>query len=110
MNDSVKDYLSYYDWLKEYLPEIFTRMGINWDTCGGIIGAHGDKGYGYRDMWENAGLEFHKAMAVYLAGYVRPYADECRDVDGQWVDPSQWVVDNYHRFADVIEEVSGSEE
>lgn len=97
--------MSYYDYLNERLPTFFEKVGVNWDTCAGIVSAHGDKGYGYQYKWEEAGIAFEHGMCVYLLTHVFPYGNEVREQQNQeWIAPGDWVVDNFHRFKDALEE------
>lgn len=97
--------MSHYDYLEEHLPTIFEKVGINWDWNAGIIGAHGDKCYGYRDRWEEAGIPFEHGVAIYLMTYCRPYGNEVRQTENSWVDAWSWVIDNYDRFKEHLPEV-----
>jgi len=89
---------SHYDFLREHLPAFCTANDVNWDWHCGIIEAHGDKCYSYRDRWEAAGVHFYHGVMLYLLARCRPYSDECRDTARGWVDPGQWVIDNKDRF------------
>jgi len=104
--------MNHYKYLERVLPTFFEVCEVTggWECNGGIIGAHGDKGYGYRDRWEQAGLKFPKAMAVYMLTYVAPYGHEVRETDNGWVDVADWVIDNYNRFADVLPETTDEED
>jgi len=65
----------------------------------GMIAAHGDKCYGYRDQWAKAGIPFEHGVAIYLLTYISPFSHEVRESDsGKWVAPDGWVKDNYVRF------------
>lgn len=90
---------SHYDYLDAHLKEFLAKVGIDMDArCPGIIPAHGDKGYSYRDQWDKGGLHFFHGMAIYLLTYLRPYCDEVRDTKSGWVDPADWVLANKDRF------------
>lgn len=90
--------MSHYDWLNENLKEFFDGVGINIDYHKGVIVAHGDKCYGYKHAWEQAGIPFEHGVAIYLLTYFNPFADEVRQTDDGWVDVKQWVIDNYPKF------------
>lgn len=97
---------NHYKWLDANLPSFFDAVGADWENNRGIIAAHGDKGYGYKYQWEEAGIPFEQGMAVYLLTYVRPFASEARETADGWVDPGKWVTDNYWgRFNDYFETV-----
>lgn len=89
--------MSHYDWLNDNLLTFFDNLEI--ENVGlGIISAHGDKCYGYRYKWEEASVPFEHGVAIYFLSYIAPYGYEVRSVDDDWVDPGQWVIDNYKRF------------
>ena len=89
------------------MPDVCKNANVKggWEWNAGLVSAHGDKGYGYRSYWKENGIPFAKGMAVYLLSYCSPYAEEVRDGPDQWVDPKQWVVDNYSRFKDILPEI-----
>ncbi len=64
----------------------------------GFITAHGDKCYSNQDRYENAGLDFGQAVAIYVLTYIPPYSAEVRDNLKVYVDPVVWVINNKHRF------------
>jgi hypothetical protein len=79
--------------------------GDKWKWNGGIVVAHGDKGYCYSDEWEEHGIPFHEGMVVYLLSYLAPWGNEVRNTDHGFVDPKEWVIDNYDKFKDDIPKV-----
>lgn len=91
-------YDSHYDYLNEHVFNFLEKCGINAEWNGGIVGAHGDKAYGYRDKWERGGLHFYHGVAIYLLTYCRPYAQEVRETEHGWVDAGDWVLNNKDRF------------
>jgi hypothetical protein len=93
-------YENHYDYLNKHLKVFFDALGIPYSP--GIIGAHGDKAYGYRGEWKDAGIPFHKGVAVYLLTHENPFSKEVRDTPNGWVAPVDWVVQNYHRFKDKL--------
>lgn len=95
--------ISHYDYLEMILPKFFKDVGVDWESNAGIISAHGDKGYGYKHQWEDSGIPFPEGMAVYLLSYVSPYSETVRETDSGWIDPGQWVIDNYDTFRDHLE-------
>jgi hypothetical protein len=96
---------SHYDYLEEHLFPFMEAVGVDTEWCGGIISAHGDKAYGYDRRWEEHGIPFPHGVAIYLLTFVRPYGQEVRKTDGGWVDPAEWVIDNYARFQEHLPEV-----
>lgn len=101
-------YKSHYDYLNQVLPSFFKAIKVNHpEMAFGATTAHGDKGYGYQDKWEKAGLHFYQAMAIYLASYYHPFSDECRNTKAGWVDPGDWVITNKDRFLSFLPKVEG---
>lgn len=90
--------MSHYDWLDENLESFFEKAGIGNQYHPSVIGAHGDKCYGYKFQWEKAGIPFEHGVAIYLLTYFNPYSEETRETENGWVDVSKWVVENYERF------------
>ena len=94
---------SHYDYLEDHLLEIFECVGVNTDHYNkGMIGAHGDKAYGYKFDWNQAGIHFFHGVALYLLTYCHPFSCESRETDNGWIDPGKWVIDNYERFKDCL--------
>jgi hypothetical protein len=94
--------MNHYEYMDIHLPKFFedTKVNGGWEWNAGIISAHGDKFYGYQSKWEDAGIHFHHGCMIMMLTYCNPYGKETRDnvKDVRWVDPSQWVIDNYNRF------------
>jgi hypothetical protein len=94
-------YKSHYDYLDQHFTNFARAAGAS-PICSdtpdhefdGVISAHGDKGYGYRQKWEEAGIPFCRGMMLYLLGRLHPFA-------GTFEQPNvcQWVIENYHRFS-----------
>jgi len=93
--------MSHYDWLEENLPKFFEKVGIDWTVCSGIVSAHGDKGRSYKSLWDKNGISFEHGMAVFLLTYIAPYDSE----PNANYNAGQWVVDNFYRFKDTLEEI-----
>lgn len=89
--------VNHYDYLNKHLMAFFERIGIK-NANEGIIVAHGDKCYCHREDWEDHGIPFPQGVAIYLASYCKPFSAEVRNTANGWVDPFQWVIDNFHRF------------
>lgn len=80
-------------------------MGLEWEYNRGIIVAHGDKCYGYRDIWNAEGIPFAHGVAMYLLTYCYPFDHEVRQTEERgWVDPYKWVIENYPRYKDLLPE------
>lgn len=91
---------SHYDYLDKHL-DLFWRIvvgkSLNDTYHAGIISAHGDKAYSYKSIWEEAGLDFNRAMLMYLLSYKMEHLNRSK--------VSQWVIDNYHVYDEVYEKI-----
>jgi hypothetical protein len=98
---------NHYDWLDahfvEFLRSVFaatpSRAKLPGDdgaaSYKGLISAHGDKCYSYRQVWAANSIPFPHGVAVYLLSYIAPWSVTCRQVGDQFIVPVQWVVFNY---------------
>lgn len=98
--------INHYKWLDTHLDEFWMAVfGENLkDTlCAGIVSAHGDKGYQYKNKWKNAGIPFPHGMALFMLTYTdkmdRPKYESC-----------QWVIDNYNRYVDLLPEIDENDQ
>lgn len=106
---------NHYNYLDKYFRTFFMLAMENVKTPynnleasqEGLIPAHGDKCYAYRDLWEKNGISFYHGTAIYLMTYVHPFDETVRRVrvylpEGghidSWVAPDEWVVANYEKF------------
>ena len=95
--------MNHYKYLEYVLPSVFKQLKMTYPV--GLIVAHGDKGYEYRECWEKNGIPFECGMVIYLLSYCHPYLKEVRETDNcGWVAPEQWVIDNWGRFNPMIGE------
>lgn len=85
--------VNHYKFLDKHLETFFRAIDLTKSQWEGISGAHGDKCYGYKDMWENAGIPFSHGVAIYLASYCYPYTKETRNPGQPHV--SDWVITKY---------------
>lgn len=86
--------VNHYHYLDKHLNTFWIAVlgdSLNNTHCGGIISAHGDKGYGYRSDWEKAGISFPHAMAMYLLTYTKM-------MDRPKHESAAWVVENYPKL------------
>lgn len=87
--------MSHYKYLDEHLEAFWLNVRgrtLEEDWAAGIVSAHGDKGYGYRSDWEQAGIPFEHGMAIYLLTYTDTLGNTPKH------ESCQWVIDNYDRF------------
>lgn len=90
--------MSHYTWLDNHFPAFLQSLGIDPKMGAGLSVAHGDKCYGYKEQWEEAGLSFPHGVAIYLITHLAPYSREVRNTDSGWVAPADWVIANKERF------------
>lgn len=94
---------NHYRWLEKHLPQFFEDIGLSWKNNQGIISAHGDKGYTYRDLWEKNNIPFNHGIAIYLLSYCDPFWFYCRRTHKkEWLPVEQWVIDNYCEFKEYL--------
>lgn len=93
---------SHYDWLDANLMSFFEKIGIK-NGCNGVISAHGDKCYQYRDTWLEHGIKFNHGVAIYLAGSYYPFSEQLRETKNGWVAPVDWVISQYPIWKDFLE-------
>jgi hypothetical protein len=89
---------NHYTWLEANLKTFYENLGIGAQYQPGIIGAHGDKAYSARSLFEENGIHFFHGVALYLITYERPYNMEVRMTKDGWVDPFKWIIANKDRF------------
>lgn len=57
------------------------------------LSSNGDKCYQYKEVGEEAGVEFYQLCMVYLMSYHQPYSKTCRQTDNGFVDMRDWLKD-----------------
>ncbi len=101
--------VNHYKWLEKHLPAFFEKVGVNYEHNAGIIGAHGDKCYSYRNVFEENGIEFPHGVAIYLLSYVSPYHKEVRETKDGWVDVYDWIIENKDKFICLLPPVDATD-
>jgi len=99
---------NHYDWLDQnletFLDTVFAKYPVTAERQGkeylGMISAHGDKCYTYRDMWNAAGIPFEHGVAIYLLSYLTPWSEGVRKTRTGWVPVDTWVISQYPTFKD----------
>lgn len=101
--------MNHYEWLEENFPIFLERLSIDFKTrCPGIITCHGDKVYGYKDIFKKLGIHFFHGCALYLLTHLTPWSTECRD-KGVF-NFEKWLYENKGKFLKLlppIDEVLG---
>lgn len=91
-------YKNHYDYLDKVLPVFWVKCfgkTLEQSGCAGIVVAHGDKGYQYREQWVQSGVPFFRGMLLYLLTYTNLMTHEKHH--------SRWaVVEFYHKYRDLI--------
>ena len=98
----MSDHYDHYKYLERVLPAFLEATGIKWEHNQGIIVAHGDKFYGYRERIEEAGMTFGQGIAIGMLTYCHPYSAESRETEDGWVAPIDWIVNNKSRFLHLL--------
>lgn len=78
-----------------FIAKVFDGEPRYIDSCGGMVGAHGDKMSQYRDYWESNGLDYNKAQIIYFLTFTKV-------MDRPKHESKQWVVDNYTTYSDLL--------
>lgn len=91
-------YVNHYPYLEAHLFDFMAKVGVNVDSCKGLISAAGDKCHQYQRKWEDAGVPFQHGATIYMLTYCDPFSDEVRETGNGFVAPAQWVIDNYPKF------------
>jgi hypothetical protein len=92
--------MNHYKWLENNLPVFFDNIGLsNYKKyCQSIISADGDKCGSYERKWQQNNIPFVHGVALYLITKISPYNIEARETKNGWIDPGNWVIDNYNKF------------
>jgi hypothetical protein len=115
---------NHYDYLDKYFKTFFMLAMENTKTIytnlegaqAGLISAHGDKCYSYKNFWEQKGISFYHGTAIYLMTYVNPFSETVRQTRSylpegghidSWVAPDEWVVANYEKFKPFLLQAEG---
>lgn len=90
---------SHYDYLDDHLEAFWLKVFGKTPTemfCGGIVSAHGDKGYSYRRDFEKHGINFGRGMMLFLLSYSKLDRDEL-------IKSLEWIIDNYEYYLPMLE-------
>lgn len=66
------------------------------DVADGIMYAHGDKMYQYKDGFEQGNVPFYHGVVLQVLSYTKVYGNNVRQ------DLVKWVVENYPKYKEVI--------
>lgn len=99
-NAKPSSFKNHYDYLDRVLPVFWLKRfdkSLDESGCSGIVGAHGDKGYQYREQWLASGVPFFHGMLLYMLTYTPLMTYEKHH--------SRWaVVEFYHHYKSLIVE------
>lgn len=99
----MKNHYKYLDnFLVAFLKKVFAEKFNQYAHNDGLIVAHGDKCYQYRNEWEAAGIPFNHGVMIYLLSYLNPYADTVRQTANGWIPVETWVIERYPEFKEII--------
>jgi len=99
-NTRILSFNNHYDYLKVMLEPFWLQVfgkTPNQMMCGGIVGAHGDKGYGYKTFWEECEISFQRGILLYLLTYTN-------EMDLEKSKSGVWVTAKYDHYLPMIEE------
>ncbi len=116
--------MSHYQYLEKHLPKFLedTKVRGGWKGNCGLISAHGDKFYTYRQIMEENGIHFYHGVMIGMLTYCYPYEKESREIkqgywkdDTTWIkavwkDPKEWIIENYSRFKEFLPPILESDE
>ena len=97
-----ENHYKFIEYVGPYIQEMF-KLQYNPND---LSVAHGDKCYGYRDEWENAGVPFNHGALIYLFTHMSPYSIQVRETENGWVDVCQWVIDFYKSHPELTEYIN----
>lgn len=98
LSNSISESIGHYDYLEMVLPAFWKAVfgkTLEETHFDGIEVAHGDKAYGYRTKWLDAGLSFNRAVMLYLLTYTEK-------LDCPKHESSAWVIKNYPAYMAMI--------
>jgi hypothetical protein len=92
-----KNHYTYLDAILEpFWLEVFKKTpSETWSA--GIVAAHGDKAYGYRREWQQAGINHNRGTLLFLLTYTSEFK-------GGKSDSCEWVIENYPKYLPMIEQ------
>lgn len=78
-----------------FMEKVFEGDEVYIKSTRGMVSAHGDKTYQYKDFWERHGLEYKKAQIIYFLTYTKV-------MDRPKPESKEWVVDNYKKYQHLL--------
>ena len=88
--------MNHYQFIEKHGEAFSVLVGLSYNIDG-LAGSHGDKCYGYKRRWEEAGIPFNHGALIYLLSYCSPYDKESRQTENGWVPVEKWVIEFYSR-------------
>lgn len=86
--------MNHYKFIERFGQEFSDLVGLKYSVAELSV-PHGDKCYGFKDEWEDAGIPFNHGAMIYLLSFCSPYSSQCRTTETGWVPVEDWVM----RFA-----------
>lgn len=90
---------SHYTFIEKYGEQFSKEIGV--PNIADLLSSHGDKAYGYRSDWEEAGIPFAKGVMIFLLSYINPYSYSVRNTAEGWVATDDWVIKMYESPSDI---------
>ena len=84
---------SHYAYIEKYGKTLSEDLNVSDITE--LLIAHGDKCDSYQSSWEKHFIPFSKGVMVYLLTKQKPFDDQVRDTQHGWVDPFEWIKEQY---------------
>lgn len=103
---SLEPRVDHYQWLDKHLNDFWIKVfgkSLNDSGFGGVVSAHGDKAYGYKRRWENAGIPFPHGVAVFFL----LYTDLSTEEDSMRT--CEWVIEKYPEYKKYLPEIDFSD-
>lgn len=94
----------HYSFLYSYMQRFLDKLGIKEDPAKMIseVGFQCDL---YKKEWKEKGIPFEEGALVYMLTFFSPYKSAVRHTLNGFVKPSDWVMQNYPQFKEIIYEV-----
>lgn len=95
------EFESHYDYLDAML-EPFWKLVFDKTpdqmACAGIVIAHGDKAYSYKEDWKKKDIPFHRGVLLFLLTYTQLLGDTPKHQS------CEWVINKYPEYLERIEQ------
>jgi len=93
--------MSHYTFLDKHLDDFWQQVfgkPLSETGCAGIVSAHGDKAYAYKQDWEDAGIHFYHGVMLFMLTYTKL-------MDSPQHESKEWVIDQYPIFKEKLPQI-----